>query len=75
MSAQRLSIPLPIMLNADAHVESDSDDGYAWFVRILIGDSEIGRIKYSDSIRVKPSQEEVARVAADHLRSVFFSAK
>lgn len=70
---QRITIPLPVMQNADAHVEPEENgNGYNWFVRIKFGDAIIGAIWYSHGIHNKPSEEEVARVAAEHMKKILF---
>lgn len=76
MTAQRLMIPLPLMMNADAYMEWDGTGNepgtYTWYVRIKFGDSVIGRIAYSNRTQDKPSEDDVARIAADHLRAILF---
>lgn len=76
MSTQRLQIPLPLMLNADSYcewnAENHEDGSYTWYVRIMFGDTEIGRVKYSDKISDKPSENDIARCAADWMRPIIF---
>lgn len=76
MSAQRITIPLPIMLNADAYLDwsgGGREHGvYTWYVRIKFGDAVIGQQAYSHSTQDRPSTEDIERIAADLLRPIFF---